>query len=174
MITIEFSQVELQARLGDILGRLRDGRPAWERIGELLRNSIRENFLAGGRPEAWPPSRRALAQRGQTLLDTGLLYNSFTPVAQPNGVAVGTNVVYAAAHNFGLNKVVSQQVRPHLRRIVQAFGTPLAGGMAEVKVGGFTRQAHLRLPARPFMMIQNDDWLDFQDVLSAYLQTGTT
>ena len=52
-----------------------------------------------GRP--WIPSRRALEEGGQTLTKSARLKENFEHRATPRGVDVGTNVVYAAIHQFG-------------------------------------------------------------------------
>jgi HK97 gp10 family phage protein len=58
---------------------------------------------------------------------------------------VGTDVVYAAIHEYGFNG--TEQVREHLRRISVAFGKPIAPVEATVR-------AHARrvdMPARSFL-----------------------
>jgi phage gpG-like protein len=143
-------------------------------LGLLLEESVRWNFRVGGRPQKWPASSRADSQAGygqasgQTLIDTGRLMNSITSMGSSEAVRVGTNVEYAAAHHFGVDKQISQQVRAHVRRITQAFGKPIP--LTEVQVGAHQRSRHLKLPARPFMMIQDDDWGDIEELVSANLQ----
>ena len=61
-----------------------------------------------------------------------------------------SNVEYAAAHHFGVDKTVRQQVREYVRTITKAFGKKLKEPM-QVTVKKHERDAHLNLPARPFM-----------------------
>jgi phage virion morphogenesis protein len=74
-----------------------------EELGEMLANSSRQRFKDEQGPggEDWKKSRRAQAQGGQTLSDKGLLKNSIGYEASESTVAVGTNDVRAAVHNFG-------------------------------------------------------------------------
>jgi len=143
-------------------------------IAELLENSVRQNFREGGRPEKWKPSKRADrdagygSKSGQTLVDSAVLMNSITGVGDAVSVKVGTNDPRAAAHNFGVDKEITQQVRDHVRRIVQAFGKPI--DMKEVKVKAHSRKMHMKLPAREFMLIQTTDWEDIEDVITIKLQ----
>lgn len=58
---------------------------------------------------------------------------------------VGTNVRYAAIHEYGFNGV--EEVKAHLRRINQAFGRPIAE--TEVQVSAHTR--HMVMPKRSFL-----------------------
>jgi phage virion morphogenesis protein len=75
----------------------------WERIGMSLVVSTQRRFEEGKAPDGspWPPSVRALAEGGKTLIDTARLMQSQTYEASYSGVAVGTNVIYAAIHQLG-------------------------------------------------------------------------
>jgi len=170
MITITVDTREIDALLHGLQERVAHPRPAMRAIGEIVRSSIRENFRAGGRPASWVKSKRAESQSGQTLRDRNILYNSFTIKATGRSVEVGTNVKYAAAHHFGINKTVNQRVRAHIRRITQAFGKPIA--LREVRVKAHARQMKMRLPARPFMLVQNEDWDDIREIVGKFLMEG--
>ena len=90
---------ELERLADDLVERISRPAPALRAVADLAEQTIQRNFTAGGRPTKWA----ALKHRyGQPLRDTGRLMNSIS--AQPVGdrtVLVGTNVVYAAIHNFG-------------------------------------------------------------------------
>lgn len=139
-------------------------------IAQLLENSVRRNFREGGRPEKWPASKRADGdagygnETGQTLIDTARLMNSIIGEGDDTSVRVGTNADYAAAHNFGVDKEITQQVREHVRRITQAFGKPI--DLTAVMVKPHSRKIHMKLPAREFMLIQDEDWEDIADVVT--------
>ena len=89
------------------------------------------------------------------MLDTGLLMRSIHQKLYNTSVVVGTNVKYAPVHQFGLNATFSQTVKPHKRKITQAFGVPISP--RTINVMGFQRQMTMKMPARPFMIIQEDD-----------------
>lgn len=93
---------------------------------------------------AWPPSLRAQLEGGQTLSDTGRLRRSFSVQSvSERGFVIGTNVRYAAAHQFGA------VIRPRRARYLRFR---LAGGRGTRK-GGRGRWVTARvvvLPARPF------------------------
>ena len=91
------------------------------------------------------PWRPISNRQGKPLRDTGLLANSITSDGTDDDITLGTNVSYAAAHQFG--KQGTENVKAHERRITQAFGRRLAQPLT-VRVGAHTRQANLA--ARPF------------------------
>lgn len=152
------------ARLRAVTDDLAD---AGRAIATVLENSVRQNFEEGGRPNKWQESKRAREQGGQTLRDTDRLYNSITAAfdAANNQVRVGTNVVYAPAHHFGAHQTVVQHVREHVAIRNQAFGRPMTP--RPVTVRAHDRTMPLKLPARPFMMIQSEDWETIGDIVQA-------
>lgn len=93
---------KLEADLAAISRRVRDLRPLLAEIGEQVVSQTQINFITGRGPDgkAWIPSRRAEAG-GQTLIDTGRLRGSIGYRATDRQVEIGTNVVYAAIHQFG-------------------------------------------------------------------------
>lgn len=112
--------------------------PLHERIGAGLLSNIRLGFKAGSSPygQPWAPLK---IRQGQPLRDTGRLQNSITPAADATGVTIGTNVRYAAIHQFG--------------------GTirPKAGPFLVFPIGGgrFARKKQVTIPARPFMPLDD-------------------
>jgi len=147
-----------QARTTEVIAALEDARRhgrdltrAFEPVGEAAINSIVANFEEGGRPEPWKPSRRAQREGGKTLIKDGILVGSFTSDAFPNRAEVWTNVPYAAIMHEGgtipAHKVVARE-----------------GGALAIPVGDgviFRKSANIpeaKIPARPFMMLQEEDW----------------
>jgi phage virion morphogenesis protein len=76
----------------------RDMGDAWAEIGQLILTSVIRNFDAGGRPQRWAPLKH---RSGKPLIDTGRLRNSITARSDSDSAEVGTNVIYAATHQFG-------------------------------------------------------------------------
>lgn len=78
--------------------------------GTLMLASIEKNFKAQGRPARWKSLKAATVARrrkgrgrgkAQILINTGRLKNSHSMKVFTDGVAVGTNIVYAPRHHFG-------------------------------------------------------------------------
>jgi len=144
----------------------------WEQRGSLMRliagrlhQAVDENFNSQGRP-AWaglkPGSQLsragALTKRGQVsqarfdkhvrnhkiLQNTGRLRNSITETSDNDSARVGTNVAYAAIHNFG-GQTAAHMIYPrHKKALAWATG---AYPVKSVKHPGS------RIPARPFMQL---------------------
>jgi phage gpG-like protein len=88
---------------------------------------------------------------GQVLMNrTGTLRHSVNPKVEDRGTAivgsVGTNLVYAKAHEFGVDKQVT--IREHLRTVTMAWGRELA---SPVVCTVRSHSAHMRLPQRSFL-----------------------
>lgn len=82
----------------------------WNEIGELVVSSVQRNFHQSGRPTKWKRVQRRRKRGGnKPLVDTGRLANSITYESSPHGVDVGTNVVYAATHNFGRGPIPQRE-----------------------------------------------------------------
>lgn len=169
-LTMTLDRANFDATIQWLLGGVSDFSAVSPAIAELLENSVRRNFREGGRPDKWTASKRADGdagygnESGQTLVDTARLMNSITSKGSKTLVRVGTNVEYAAAHNFGIDVELDVLVREHVRRITQAFGKPIE--LTEVTVKPHRRTMHMNLAARPFMLIQDEDWEDIADVIT--------
>lgn len=80
-----------------------DMKPVMTVVGRVLLSAAQMRFrsMSGPDGKAWKKSRRALEAGGQTLSLSALLRRSLTYEASRDGVAVGTNLAYAAIHQFG-------------------------------------------------------------------------
>ena len=104
-IRIEIEDLALRRALAGALAAGEDLTPAMEEIGSFLVNETLLRFEEGRAPDGtpWIPSKRVLLEGGQTLIGpgSGRLRDSQTYEAGPDFVEQGTNVVYAAIHQFG-------------------------------------------------------------------------
>ncbi len=107
------------ARLAEVLSHPGD---IMDRIGHYLVASTHRRFERERAPDGtpWLKSARAIAEGGQTLTNTGRLRGSIvhTLTDGGRGVEVGTNVVYAAIHQFsgraGRGRRTKIPARPYL------------------------------------------------------------
>lgn len=85
-------------------------RELFQVMAEDARGLVVDAFTESKDPygQDWKPSRQRhkgggveIRGKGQILRDTGRLLNSINSRANANGFVIGTNVVYAAIHNFG-------------------------------------------------------------------------
>jgi phage virion morphogenesis protein len=128
---------ELARELDQVDG---DRGEALEAIGAAWESDIKSNFAKGTAPDGtpWKVSERARRRGGKgTLVLSGDLRDSVThDVIGDDTVEVGTNKIYAAAHQFG---VTIQRAGAHaVPLVLPDSGYSGAGGVVQ-------------LPARPFI-----------------------
>jgi phage gpG-like protein len=103
----------LTRALSDARGRLADQSPAWREIGEIVLESVRANFEAGGRPERWTPlSVESLAGASgsrKPLVRSGALERSISSQAGRDRVEIGSDLAYATAQFLGTATIPSRQ-----------------------------------------------------------------
>jgi phage virion morphogenesis protein len=153
---IDVEDREVRAALGRLVRAGEDMSEAMDAIGSGLEANVIDRFETGrgpgGRP--WKPSIRARLAGGQTLVDSGRLRGSITYRAGPRHVEVGTNVLYAAIHQFG--------------------GTirAKAGGRLRFKIPGvgFRSPREVTIPPRPFLGIDDADRAVVDDMLGIFVR----
>ena len=169
-VTVTAKDEQVQQMLQQLSERMRNLKPAMKEIGEIVRTSIERNFAAQGRPEKWLESQRVKRKGGQTLSLTGRLRRSFTVKAESDSVAVGTNVVYAAIHQLG--GTIKQGARSELfTRNRYVRGEKKGQFKKGTKAGrGLTfKGSEGAIPARPFLMVQDEDWSAINNAVNRYL-----
>ena len=103
--TVEIEGAALGTELARVAGVLSHPEGIMDRIGRYLVASALRRFESERAPDGtpWLKSARAVAEGNRTLTDTGQLRRSIAHVITDGGgaVEVGSNVVYAAIHQFG-------------------------------------------------------------------------
>ncbi|ROL55814.1 hypothetical protein D9V84_10400 [Bacteroidetes/Chlorobi group bacterium Naka2016] len=140
-------------------------------VWSIVQSSIDQNFMVegrfgdglfGGGTQKWQKSKRAIKQNGQTLSDTGRLASSIQVIVSQQGnslkIQAGSNLPYAAIHNFGGVIHVPARSRLYVQnRYVRG------GKKGKFKKGttfgqGSTTKAYtIKIPARPYLVLQDDD-----------------
>lgn len=156
-ITVEGRDAAL-AELGRLAARIQHPRGMYDLIGEALVRSTQQRFEEGRSPNGspWPPSIRALAEGGQTLVKSARLQTSITHAASDQGVEVGTNVLYAAVHQFG------------------ATIRPVSADALRFQIGDrWVTTKQVRIPARPFIGLDDDDEREIVAIAEDWLRDET-
>ncbi len=167
--------------LSAIAARLKNPKPMYEDIGDMLRLNTQERFERGTAPDGskWPPSLRALMSAGKTLIKSGDLKNMLNVNASDSGVEMGSNLPYAAIHQFGFDGSTTRKARTQVYnfRLDRKSGKSL--GFATKKKANYSvqskiaeHQAHLRIPARPFLGIDAEDEGEILHIASSYIAGG--
>jgi len=167
MITLKISikDIEMKTALKGLSTRLSQPRKALSECGLVLLRSIAKTFKAGGRPVRWKPSKRALSG-GKTLIDTARLLRSITTKVSGKTLAVGTNVKYAAMHQLG-GKVAGRTIFPKRAKALRWIDR---GG--NVRFAKKVTIPAFDMPARPFLVIQDEDWRVFGKIFKEYLTSS--
>jgi phage gpG-like protein len=161
--------------------------------GATLSYSIQQNFKALGRPTKWKKAKRG----GATLQQTGRLRNSINVRAVMNRpgyseLIASTNLAYAPIHHYGgvitpkkakslaipLSKEAMTK-RPRdfedkrLFVMTSKKGTKfLAEKVGETTIRHFVLVKSVKIPERPFMMIQTEDIETFEKILVNHISDG--
>jgi phage gpG-like protein len=139
-ITGSFRELDRLIRFADRLRQPQFAEGLAKNLGQAALNQIDESFAGQKDPwdRPWKPSARAEATGGQTLRKTARLQRSMTSQSalktDPQGFEIGTNVVYAATHQYGAT--ITPQEKKALR---------FKAGKRWVTV------TKVKIPARPFM-----------------------
>lgn len=120
--------------------------------GQILRDSAVERFRESKDPDGntWKPLK---SRNGKILVDSARLRNSIKYKASNNGVEVGTNTIYAATHQFGEK---GRTIRAKNNRCLRFNINSQWYSKKVVKI---------KIPARPFLGINNDDIDEIKDAL---------
>lgn len=164
----------VQASLGGMSTRAGDLSRGMKLIAALALASVRRNFEVGGRPSKWAPLKPSTLKKrhsgGGPLVVQGFaggLLGSVHAESNATQAIVGTDKIYAAVHQFGAAK--------------GSFGMGLAGSfrrrgiMGGLERGGGWDLSSQRplpwgdIPARPFLLLQNQDREAITDVLANFV-----
>jgi phage virion morphogenesis protein len=176
------------ARLRMALPLSGDMTPAMQSMGRVLKTAAQLRFRETRSPDGteWKRSGRAEHEGGQTLSLSRRLRNSITYSADRISATVGTNVVYAAIHQFG--GIVRAKKGPFLAIPVTAAareaGSPrrfpglhvwqtLKGQFVmgtDKGVVHFVLKRQVTIPARPFLGASVDDRAELVRVLQQHLE----
>ncbi|MBU0969204.1 MAG: phage virion morphogenesis protein [Proteobacteria bacterium] len=138
---------EFQNMVRDMIAKLGNLEPAHEIAGEILHASILKNFEDGGRPNKWPDLAKSTKEQrakqgtwpGQILVRTGV-----------RGGLMGA-VTYDAAPS----QVVFLGNKPY--SAIHHFGGMAGKGLKT------------KIPARPYMMIQDEDWQEIKTAIQQFI-----
>lgn len=136
-----------------------DLKPAMAAIGNLVTKSVKQNFREEGRPDKWQKSKK---KKGKTLHGTGALARNIHYELDSDGSAVTIMTgpqKYARIHQFGGN-IPAREIHAKNRQALK------------FTVGGkvfYRKSVHhpgANIPARPYMLLQEDDETKIKDILA--------
>ncbi|MCA8016166.1 phage virion morphogenesis protein [Burkholderia vietnamiensis] len=189
IVEIEIDDSRYAATMGRVRALMQDASPVTALIAGLMTDAVEENFAQQGRPPWLGLSPKTLKRRreeagtGKILQRSGRLASSITPAHDATTARVGTNVVYAAIHQFGgtiqrhpmsgyvrLRKdrngmIMRQADHPHLAVFAK-------NSHKRVKIVKWTRSQGwtIKIPARPFFALTESDNIGIESEVTAYLR----
>ncbi|PVX80045.1 phage virion morphogenesis protein [Paraburkholderia unamae] len=187
MIEITIDTSRLEATLDRLVAAVADASPVMREISDIMWDAVEENFAQQGRPRWLGLKPSTLQQRvggqlgkGRGVLKSGAwslqigqrvarslkilqasgrLASSITPAYDATSARVGTNVVYAAIHQFG------GQTRAHVIRPKNAKALHFGGIFAKQ-----VNHPGSKIPARPFLAITPSDGVAIEEAMANYLR----
>lgn len=132
------------------LGNKDNQKDLMDTLGSYGVSSTQERFIRKSSPNGlgWKPAHRG----GQTLRDTGRLFQSLTYRATQNGVEWGTNVIYAAIHQFG------GTIKPKKAKKLVFRG-----------LKGMVFANQVNIPARPYLGINDEDRTEMANLIQDWM-----
>jgi len=143
------------APLDDLRRKLNDLTDLHDEIGMYLVSSTQQRFEDGQAPNGsyWLPSARSKEDGGQPLTDRKHLSDSITYEADEDGVEHGSEMIYAAVHQFGALIMPKDP-----------------GGYLVFRAGdGFVKVKFVTIPARPYLGINAEDERVIIDITQEYM-----
>ena len=108
MIEVRIDNIsEIQNQLKRLEDGVENRYMLMRRLSETMHTAVKLNFRYAGRPKWLGLKYRA----GKPLTDTGRLKDSFSTMYDNDTALVGTNIIYAAIHNFGGQAGRNRKVR---------------------------------------------------------------
>lgn len=183
MIDIEVDYRNVTAAMGRLADFERSKRPLMRAIAGILADAVEENFEQQGRPQ-WlglAPATKKRRGDGKILQDSGRLASSIVARADADSAVVGTNVRYAAIHQFG-GEITRAAHSGWVRLRTDARGNLLRQGRA-ARLAVFAKDSHKRarkvqytsdgwktkIPARPFLALTQVEADSIERTVSDYL-----
>ena len=149
--------------LADIDKRAHNLTPAWQQVGALMLRSVQKNFAAQGRPTRWLPL---------SLSTLGILARKVKRGGK------GQTRAHARHSRLTNKQILIDTV--HLKNSInyQAIangvevGTNTVYGLIHQMGGMAGRGRKVRIPARPYLVVQDEDVPRVEQILGDYVVKG--
>ena len=181
MITIQIEGPDIAAALRRLSSGMVQPGPVMPVVAGILHDAVMENFAQSGRPrwQALKPATLAYKRKHgygeQILIRRGggqSLLSSITQQADDHSASVGTNLVYAAIHQFG--GPIHMPARSQQAYYRQGRDGSVGNRFVRRSQSNFAqwheRGAHtIEMPARPFLKLTEADEAKIVRKLLEYL-----
>jgi len=157
-LTTQVDDREVRRAFSRLQGVMDNTTPIMAAIGTGIVGSTHQRFITQTAPDGSPwaalnPEYAAGKRNSRILTESGRLRDSISSRPSRNAVAVGTNVIYAAIHQFG--GTIKPKNASHLI----------------FKINGRTVGAKsVTIPDRPFLGISTDDEVMIAEVVFGFIK----
>ena len=161
---------DLLRKLGQLEKKASGLAPVLKNIGEYKVEATQGLFDKQQDPQgiAWAAlsDRYKKKKKGPRILtENRRLRDSIIYAVRNSNLKIGTNVIYAAAHQFGIDKNLT--VPSHMRLVKQAFRKALKFPVwSQVREHTFNP----RLPARPYLGWNEADRVEIRGIVADFLE----
>ncbi len=167
-IDVEIKDKEVKRLFTRLKKNATDLKPAFREIGEIVRSSVIRNFQAGGRPDKWKATKTgsvysAYRGRGKKKRKVYTLKGSLTKGYARYRAGKKTLIDKARLQN-------SITARAQSDRVV--VGTNVIYARIHQLGGEAGRNRKVKIPARPYLLVQEEDWTPIKDRLRGFLMKG--
>lgn len=145
-ITITDNSAEVAKAIGKVEERFGSNQPAMEIIGATIQASVQRNFEKGGRP-GWVALAPATLKKKK-----------------------GGSILRVKGMAGGLMGSIHYEVSPNQVMI----GTNKIYGAIHQLGGKAGRGRKVKIPARPYLVVQDEDWPEIINQLGEFVLTGKT
>ena len=177
--SITLTDLEVQTALAKLAQQVSNKAPVLDAIGADVLKRVQMSFRNSQSPEgvAW---EKLKSRNGKPLLDSGRLSNSINYDTTSDAVNIGTNVIYAAVHQFG--HTFDRKSREHTLHFKQGKDGSVGNKFVKAHKSNFAQKvtigAHkLTIPARPYLPTNGlpAPWQEsIVKIIARHLQAGIT
>lgn len=149
-VNVEIKDQAVKGMLTDMSRRGENMRPVMREIGEIVRSSILRNFAEGGRPEKWVPTKILGKTNTSNRTDTTYLLKP-KKGKSPSTPLPGrlTLIDTGRLRNSITSRAYGDRVE---------IGTKVVYAAIHQFGGKAGRGRKVTIPARPYLMVQDEDW----------------
>ena len=161
-IGIKFNVTDFERSLGELINKLEHREPLMRELAAAMGDAVEENFKNQGRPAwmGWSPAYAKKRAGGQILQLSGRLAASIVSESDNDSASVGSNVAYAAIHQFGGE--IKRKARNQDMHFRQKKNGEVGNRFVKKSKSNFVQTttvgAHtIKMPARPFLHLTEQD-----------------
>jgi phage gpG-like protein len=168
-VDVKVEDQEAKSLFRRLKSRMQDMTPVMKTVGEIITSSVIRNFEVGGRPQKWQKlAASTIAQKGHSKPLIGATTNlmSVTYKASSDRVTIGpppAAKAYMRIHQLG-GTIPAHTIVPRRAKALR-----WTGGDGQVHFARKVNIPEIRIPARPYLLVQDEDWTEIRDAATTHL-----